>query len=44
VLDLYEHAYALDFGADKGAYFGAVWRNVRWAEVDRRATQALGRL
>ncbi|MBI5515299.1 MAG: superoxide dismutase [Deltaproteobacteria bacterium] len=44
VLDLYEHAYALDFGADKGAYFTAVWRNVRWDEVHRRATQALGRL
>lgn len=44
VLDVFEHAYAIDFGADKGAYFGAFWRNVRWAEVDRRATQALGRI
>lgn len=44
VPDVFEHAYAIDFGADKGAYFSAFWRNVRWAEVDRRTKQALGRL
>lgn len=44
VLDVFEHAYAIDYGADKGAYFGAFWRNVHWAEVDRRTTRALGRL
>lgn len=44
VLDMFEHAYAIDFGADKGAYFAAFWRNVHWAEVDRRATAALARL
>lgn len=44
VLDVFEHAYAIDFGADKGAYFNAFWRNLHWAEVDRRATRALGRL
>jgi Fe-Mn family superoxide dismutase len=44
VLDVFEHAYAIDFGADKNAYFSAFWRNVRWAEVERRTTLALGRL
>ncbi len=44
VLDVYEHAYALDFGADKNAYFTAFWRNVHWSEVDRRCTQAVARL
>ncbi len=44
VLDVFEHAYAIDYGADKGAYFNAFWRNVAWAEVDRRATRALGHL
>jgi Fe-Mn family superoxide dismutase len=44
VLDLFEHAYAIDFGADKSAYFNAFWRNVHWAEVERRATRSLGRL
>ncbi len=43
VLDVFEHAYAIDFGADKNAYFNAFWRNVGWGEVDRRTTQALGR-
>ncbi len=44
VLDVFEHAYAIDYGADKGAYFNAFWRNLRWSEVDRRTTYALGRL
>lgn len=42
VLDVYEHAYAIDYGADKGGYFDAFWRNVAWGEVQARATRALG--
>ncbi len=44
VLDVYEHAYAIDFGADKNAYFDAFWRNIAWNEVHARATRAIGRL
>jgi Fe-Mn family superoxide dismutase len=44
VLDVFEHAYAIDFGADKNAYFNAFWRNVHWAEIERRTTRTLGRL
>ncbi len=44
VLDMFEHAYAIDYGADRGAYFAAFWRNVAWAEVDRRAVRALARM
>jgi Fe-Mn family superoxide dismutase len=44
VLDLYEHAYAIDYGADKNAYFSALWRNLHWGEVERRTTRALERL
>lgn len=44
VLDLYEHAYALDFGANKAGYFDALWRNLAWGEVHARATRALARL
>ncbi|MFO0644914.1 MAG: Fe-Mn family superoxide dismutase [Polyangiales bacterium] len=43
VLDMYEHAYAIDFGADKGAYLTAFWRCLHWAEVERRLNRALTR-
>jgi len=41
-LDLYEHAYHLDFGADAGAYVDAVMRNLDWAGVARRYARARG--
>lgn len=44
VLDVFEHAYALDFGPDRSAYVTAFWRNVGWNEVHARARRALGRL
>lgn len=44
VMDLYEHAYALDYAANKQAYFDAFWNNVHWGEVHVRATRSLGRL
>lgn len=37
VMDLYEHAYHLDFGAGAAAYLDAFLANVDWAEVGRRA-------
>lgn len=41
-LDMYEHAYHLDFGADAGAYVEAVMRNLDWARVARRYARARG--
>jgi len=41
VLDMFEHAYAIDHGAAKGPYLDAFWRNLRWSEVERRLTRAL---
>ncbi len=35
-LDLYEHAYQLDFGANATAYIDAFMRNVDWAAVAAR--------
>lgn len=35
-LDMYEHAYHLDFGADAGAYVEAFLRNLRWDVVAAR--------
>jgi hypothetical protein len=43
VLDAYEHAYAIDYGANKPGYFDALWRNVGWNAVHERATRALAR-
>jgi len=35
-LDMYEHAYHLDFGAKAAAYVDAFMRNIRWDVVHRR--------
>jgi Fe-Mn family superoxide dismutase len=36
VIDMYEHAYALDYGAGAQAYVDAVFANLDWALIDRR--------
>ena len=41
VLDVYEHAFAIDYGANKAGYFDAFWRNVAWNAVQERAARAL---
>jgi superoxide dismutase, Fe-Mn family len=41
VLDMYEHAYAIDYGADHAKYIDAFFRNVRWSEVEDRYERAL---
>jgi Fe-Mn family superoxide dismutase len=41
VLDLYEHAYALDYGAATARYVDAFMANVKWDEVQRRHELAL---
>jgi superoxide dismutase, Fe-Mn family len=40
VLDMFEHAYAIDFGAAHAKYVDAFFANVKWAEVDRRLARA----
>jgi Fe-Mn family superoxide dismutase len=40
VLDMYEHAYAMDFGAGHAKYIDAFFANVKWDEVDRRLARA----
>lgn len=45
VLDMYEHAYAIDYGAGAAQYIAAFMANVNWAEVARRFDEArAGRL
>ena len=40
VMDMYEHAYAMDYGASAKAYIEAFFKNVHWAEVERRFQRA----
>jgi Fe-Mn family superoxide dismutase len=41
VLDMYEHAYALDYGAEHGAYIEAFFKNVAWEMVETRYDRAM---
>ena len=34
VLDVYEHAYFIDFGSDKKAYIEAFWKNFAWSKAE----------
>lgn len=36
VLDMYEHAFAIDFGATAARYIDAYFANIKWDEVSRR--------
>jgi len=40
-MDMYEHAYHLDFGANAKAYVDAFMRNVDWKRVDERYEDAV---
>lgn len=44
VLDMYEHAYQAEFGANPAAYIAAFLRNVDWMAVATRLKQATDRL
>ena len=37
VMDMYEHAYAMDYGANASGYIDAFFQNINWDEVNRRA-------
>ncbi len=44
VLDMYEHAYHMDFGANATAYIDAFMRNINWdAVIERLAAARAGR-
>jgi Fe-Mn family superoxide dismutase len=43
VLDMFEHAYALDYGPAKGPYLDAFFKNVAWSVVARRLQTTLAR-
>ena len=41
VLDMYEHAYQMDYGAAAAKYVDAFMQNVNWDEVNRRYERTL---
>ena len=40
VMDMYEHAYAIDYGANAKSYIDAFFENLNWDAVNQRAEQA----
>lgn len=36
VLDVYEHAYFIDFGSDRKSYIEAYFRNLNWEKIDKK--------
>jgi Fe-Mn family superoxide dismutase len=40
VMDMYEHAYAIDYGAAAAKYIDAFFQNIQWDEVQRRMERA----
>jgi Fe-Mn family superoxide dismutase len=36
VLDMYEHAFAIDYGAAAARYIDAYFANIQWDAVSRR--------
>jgi Fe-Mn family superoxide dismutase len=38
--DVYEHAYVIDFGADRKSYIAAFLQNVKWGTVEERYQKA----
>lgn len=40
VMDMYEHAYAIDYGAGAAKYIDAFFQNIQWDEVQRRLERA----
>jgi len=40
VMDMYEHSYQMDYGANARSYIDAFFENIRWEEVNARAERA----
>lgn len=40
VLDVYEHAYFIDYGSDRKAYIADWWKNLNWAKANEHYSLA----
>ncbi|MBI2450667.1 MAG: superoxide dismutase [Candidatus Nealsonbacteria bacterium] len=43
VLDMYEHAYFIDFGSDKKAYIEAYFQNLNWQKIGDKYNKIVGK-
>ena len=43
VLDVYEHAYFIDFGSDKKSYIEAYFQNLNWESVEKKFGRVVGK-
>jgi len=43
VLDMYEHAYFIDFGADKKTYIETFFHNLNWEMIDKKFLKAVNK-
>lgn len=43
VIDVWEHAYYLDYQSARARYLQLIWQNVNWAVVSDRYTEATGK-
>ncbi len=41
VLDVYEHAYFIDYGSDRKAYIADFWKNLDWNKADELLAKAM---
>ncbi len=41
VIDVWEHAYQIDYGIDKDSYIKAIFKNINWEVVSKRYSQSL---
>lgn len=41
VIDVWEHAYMVDYGIDRDAYIESILKNIDWFEVEKRLNAAL---
>jgi len=40
-LDVFEHAFFMDYGTNKAGYIDAYFRNLNWEDVEKRYEKAL---
>ena len=42
ILDVYEHAYFIDFGSDRKSYIEAFFNNLNWSVINKKFSKVMG--